>query len=268
MTDLINILLVEDTPSDIRLTQEALKRSGLEYELAVANDGEEAMEYLSKSKTGANKRPDIILLDLNMPKKNGHEVLQEIQADSDVSTIPVILLTVSKRDEDVMEALKLKMNYYIAKPVSAQNLTSIVKSIYELKEGKAQTSQADADVHVRVVLAGNPHTIPSILTRLAEDENPRVRRRLAENPNCPPSIMLKLAGDAHPDVRLGLAENENLPEDILLKLAKDPSDDVRLGLSENRKLSLKILKSLADDENIFVATKANETISALAGSKD
>lgn len=268
MTDLINILLVEDTPSDIRLTQEALKRSGLDYDLAVTNDGEEAMDYLAKSKTGANKRPDIILLDLNMPKKNGHEVLQEIQADSDLSAIPVILMTVSKRDEDVMEALKLKMNYYVAKPVSAQNLTSIVQSIYELKEGKIQTTQADTDVHVRVVLAGNPHTTSFVLARLAEDENPRVRRRLAENPNCPPSIMLKLVEDAHPDVRLGLSENENLPEDILSRLAKDPNDDVRMGLSENRKLSLKILKSLAEDENIFVATKANETISALAGSKD
>ncbi len=267
MTDLINILLVEDTPSDIRLTQEALKRSGLTYELSVTNDGEEAMQYLEKSKKGGNKKPDIILLDLNMPRKNGHEVLQEIQADKELETIPVILLTVSKRDEDVMEALKLKMNYYIAKPVSAQNLTSIVKSIYELKEGK-HSHDADSDVHVRIVLAGNPHTTPSVLTRLADDENPRVRRRLAENPTCPPSIMLKLAGDAHPDVRIALSENENVPEDILAKLAKDPSDDVRLGLSENRKLSLQILKSLADDDNIFVATKANETIAALSGSKD
>src|SRR5580704_11984141 len=111
MKDKIHILLVEDSPSDVRLTEEALKDSGLIYELSVANDGEEAMNFLHQQKMSAfSKLPDVILLDLNMPRKTGHEVLAEIKADPKLTTIPVVLLTVSQQDRDIMEALRLKMN--------------------------------------------------------------------------------------------------------------------------------------------------------------
>src|ERR1700712_3084674 len=80
MENNIEILLVEDTPSDVRLTQEALKRSGLKYTMSVVNDGVEAMDYLNERKTGGQQMPDLILLDLNMPRKNGHEVLADVQA--------------------------------------------------------------------------------------------------------------------------------------------------------------------------------------------
>ena len=134
MKEAIQILLVEDTPSDIRLTEEALKRSELNYEMVVVNDGVEAMDYLIYVKSTVAKRmPDIILLDLNMPKKNGHEVLEEIKNDPDFRAIPVVLLTVSERHEDVMEALRSKMNYYIAKPVTAQKLSAIINAIHELQ---------------------------------------------------------------------------------------------------------------------------------------
>ena len=101
MKEKIEILLVEDTPSDVRLTEEALKRSELTYELNVVNDGEQATEFLEKAKS-ASKLPDVVLLDLNMPKKNGHEVLAEIKADDVLKKIPVVLLTVSQQDEDCL----------------------------------------------------------------------------------------------------------------------------------------------------------------------
>src|SRR5271154_5152022 len=103
MKDKIHILLVEDSPSDVRLTEEALKDSGLIYELLLANDGEEAMNFLYQQKMSAfSKLPHVILLDLNMPRKNGHEVLAELKADPQLATIPVVLLTVSQQERDVM----------------------------------------------------------------------------------------------------------------------------------------------------------------------
>ena len=96
----IEILLVEDSPADVRLTEEELKDSGLEYNLNVVWDGEEAMEFLHARKGGGKGAlPDVILLDLNMPKKNGHEVLQDISCDSVLTNIPVVLLTVSQNDQ-------------------------------------------------------------------------------------------------------------------------------------------------------------------------
>lgn len=268
MEDNIEILLVEDTPSDIRLTQEALKRSDLRYTLAVVNDGVEAMDYLHKQKSIPNKRlPDIILLDLNMPRKNGHEVLAEIKEDPELRKIAVVLLTVSQRDEDVMEALKLKMNYYLAKPVTAQKLSVLIKAIHGLQYERELTghSHAEEERHVRLVLAGNPHTSPSILTKLATDESPRVRARVAENPETPGEVLLKLADDQHPDVRLSVSENPNVPLSILKKLAQDTSEDVRLGIAGNRRTPLAILQLLADDDNTFVASSANGTLSNLPG---
>ncbi|MBK9145259.1 MAG: response regulator [Candidatus Melainabacteria bacterium] len=263
MSDKIAILLVEDTPSDIRLTEEALKRSDLSYDLSVVNDGEEAMEYLGKAKK-ENTLPDLILLDLNMPRKNGHEVLADIKEDAELRKIPVVLLTVSQRDEDVMEALKLKMNYYLAKPITAQTVSVLVKAIHELHRETASPEGSNEETHIRLVLAGNPHTAAVVLEQLALDADSNVRRRLAENSKISGSLLEKLAGDQSAEVRLSVCENANVTEAILEKLARDPSDDVRLGLSENRSLPERILKVLADDENVFVSASASKTLAELS----
>lgn len=267
MDNNIEILLVEDTPSDIRLTQEALKRSGLHYNLSIANDGVEAMEMLNDLKTSKDKRlPDIILLDLNMPRKNGHEVLADIKADEKLRSISVILLTVSQRDEDVMEALKLKMNYYLAKPVTAAKVSVLIKAICELQSEEKQVSggkRGDDEIHVRMVLAGNPHTSPAILRKLAEDENVRVRSRVAENAETPDDIMMRLASDDNTDVRISVSENPKVSLAVMELLAKDSSEDVRMGLAGNPNMPAHILSMLAGDENTFVAAEATKTIQAV-----
>ncbi|SRR5579883_1521195 len=260
MMNKIEILLVEDSPSDIRLTEEALKRSDLQYELKVVHDGVEATEYLSKAK-GSNSLPDVILLDLNMPKKNGHEVLADIKDDPALKKIPVILLTVSQRDEDVMDALKLKLNYYIAKPITSQKLSTLLRSIHDLEnEISDPSSGSEEETLIRMVLACNPHTSPTVLKQLATDKNEKVRSRVAENPNVSPSILQELAKDISPEVRLSAAENPNLPASVLESLANDPNEDVRLGLSSNRKVPVHILQQLAEDENVYVSSTANKTL--------
>jgi len=265
MENNIEILLVEDTPSDVRLTQEALKRSGLKYTMAVVNDGVEAMEHLNGLKKDNKTLPDLILLDLNMPRKNGHEVLAEITADDVLKRIPIVLLTVSQRDEDVMEALRLKMNYYLAKPVTHTKLSALVKSIYELESDDLMASgQSHEETHVRLVLAGNPHTSPFVLEKLASDENDRVRARVAENAQTPEEVLLRLAGDNSTEVRLGVSENEKAPPLVLQRLAKDPSEDVRMGLATNPHVPSDILALLIDDENMFVASNAKKTLAQLS----
>ena len=265
MKDKIHILLVEDSPSDVRLTEEALKESGLDYELSLANDGEEAMNFLHQQKMSAfSKMPHIILLDLNMPKKNGHEVLAEIKADPQLAKVPVVLLTVSQQEKDVMEALRLKMNYYLCKPVDAEQLTALIKAIFELhkQDGAAENphSLSNEDLHIRLVLAGNPHTPGFVLAKLAKEENMRVRCRVAENPATPSDTLLALSKDSTVDVRLGVAENPNAPAAVLEDLARDENPDVRLGMAANPNIPEKILHSLASDENIFVATSAAKTL--------
>lgn len=265
MGNRIEILLVEDTPSDVRLTQEALKDSGLEYNLAVVSDGVEAMEYLNGKKTSSEKLPDVILLDLNMPKKNGHEVLADIHADATLRTIPVVVLTVSRRDEDVMEALKVKMNYYLAKPVSAETLAALVNSIFSLSSEEAFAADSNKElapheVHVRYVLACNPHTSPAVLRKLAHEKNHRVRIKVAENPQTPQDVLEEMSRDEHPDVRLGVSENPAAPESLLEKLAKDSSEDVRMGIAENPRIPSHILRLLEEDENTFVASSAKKSL--------
>ena len=262
MENQIDILLVEDTPSDIRLTEEALKRSDMKYSMSVANDGVEAIELLGKLKK-EGKLPSIILLDLNMPRKNGHEVLAEIKEDADLKKIPVVLLTVSQRDEDVMEALKLKMNYYIAKPVTWQKLSVLIKAIHELHIGGEPAAHSDEDTHVRLILASNPHTAAVVLTKLADDPSERVRSRVAENEHVPSNVLAKLASDASPEVRSSVCENANAPAELLEKLAADPSEDVRLAVAGNPRVPSHILKHLAGDENMFVSSSANKTLSQI-----
>jgi two-component system, chemotaxis family, response regulator Rcp1 len=125
----LRILLVEDSPSDVRLVREALKQAPLEVEITLARDGVEAMEHLHKSEAGLVNRPDIILLDLNLPRKNGREVLAEVKASPKLKQIPVLVMTSSKADEDITQAYNLNANCYITKPSDLQDYVDVVNSI-------------------------------------------------------------------------------------------------------------------------------------------
>lgn len=126
----VEILLVEDSPGDVRLTVEALKEAKVQNNLNVVGDGVEAMAYLRKQGPYADAtRPDIILLDLNLPRKDGREVLAEIKSDPDLGTIPVVVLTTSRAEEDIMKAYEFHANCYITKPVDFQQFIVVVRSI-------------------------------------------------------------------------------------------------------------------------------------------
>jgi chemotaxis family two-component system response regulator Rcp1 len=126
----IEILLVEDNPGDVRLTREALKEAKVRNNLAVANDGVEALAYLRREPPheGAT-RPDLVLLDLNLPRKDGREVLAEIKADPDLRRLPVVVLTTSTAEQDILESYNLYANCYITKPVDLDQFLGIVTSI-------------------------------------------------------------------------------------------------------------------------------------------
>jgi len=126
----IEILLVEDNPADVRLTIEVFKDSRITNHISVANDGEEAMDFLHKrGKYAGEIRPDLVLLDLNLPKKDGREVLTEIKADQELKTIPIIVLTTSDADQDVWKAYDAGVNSYITKPVDLEQFIGIFRSI-------------------------------------------------------------------------------------------------------------------------------------------
>jgi two-component system, chemotaxis family, response regulator Rcp1 len=126
----IEILLVEDNPGDVRLTIEALKEGKVSNRLSVARDGVEALSFLRRQGPHANAaRPDLILLDLNLPKKDGREVLAEIKEDSRLRRIPVVVLTTSKAEEDILRTYDLHANCYITKPVDLEQFISVVRSI-------------------------------------------------------------------------------------------------------------------------------------------
>lgn len=126
----IEILLVEDSPGDARLTQEALRDSKVQNNLSVVEDGVEALAYLRREGIYAGvPRPDIILLDLNLPRKDGREVLEEIKADPELKRIPVVILTTSDDDKDILASYDLHANCYITKPVDLSRFMTIVKSI-------------------------------------------------------------------------------------------------------------------------------------------
>jgi len=126
----IDILLVEDNPGDVRLTQEALKEAKVRNDLHVVYDGVEAIAFLRKQGVYTDApRPDMILLDLNLPKKSGHEVLTEIKSDDDLKRIPVVVLTVSKDEEDIVKSYNLHANCFINKPVDLNQFLNVVKSI-------------------------------------------------------------------------------------------------------------------------------------------
>ncbi|MBC8275634.1 MAG: response regulator [Chloroflexi bacterium] len=126
----IEILLVEDNPGDARLVKEALKDGKVLNELHVASDGVEALNFLKRRGRYADAvHPDLILLDLNLPKKGGHEVLAEIKDDPDLKRIPVVVLTVSKAEEDIMITYNLHGNCYITKPIDFDQFVHVVKAI-------------------------------------------------------------------------------------------------------------------------------------------
>ncbi|MFH1759700.1 MAG: response regulator [bacterium] len=126
----IDILLVEDNPGDIRLTQEALKEEKLHVGLYVVNDGIKAMAFLRKQAEYRDvPTPDLILLDLNLPQKDGREVLKEIKSDNGLKRIPVVILTTSEAEEDILKSYNLHANCYIRKPVDLDQFMNVIKYI-------------------------------------------------------------------------------------------------------------------------------------------
>jgi len=126
----VKILLVEDNPGDVRLTQEALKESKMLNELFVAEDGVEALEFLKREgKYTDAPHPDLILLDLNLPKKDGRELLEDIKSDEKLRRIPVVVLTTSKAQEDIYRMYEQHANCYITKPIDLDQFIEVVKSI-------------------------------------------------------------------------------------------------------------------------------------------
>jgi CheY-like chemotaxis protein len=126
----IEILLVEDNPGDVRLTQEALKEGKILNNLHMARDGVEAISFLRREgENGTAVRPDLILLDLNLPRKDGREVLTEIKKDEELRRIPVVVLTTSRAEEDIIRTYDCHANCYITKPVDFDQFINVIKSI-------------------------------------------------------------------------------------------------------------------------------------------
>jgi CheY-like chemotaxis protein len=126
----IEVLLVEDSPGDVRLTKEAFTDAKVHINLHVASDGAKAMAFLKREGEHANApRPDLILLDLNLPKKDGREVLAEIKGDPKLQSIPVVILTTSSSEADILRSYQLHANCYITKPVGLEGFLTVVRSI-------------------------------------------------------------------------------------------------------------------------------------------
>lgn len=126
----IQILLVEDSPGDVRLTVEALRDAKVLNRMRVVDDGVEAMAYLRREGPYAQApRPDLILLDLNLPKKDGREVLAEVKNDDDLKCIPVVVLTTSKAEEDILRSYDLHANCYVTKPIDLDQFITVIQAI-------------------------------------------------------------------------------------------------------------------------------------------
>ncbi|MGZ7108846.1 MAG: response regulator [Methanobacterium sp.] len=126
----IEILLVEDNPADVRLVQEVFKEASIHNKMQLALDGDKAMQILRKEDEYANVScPDLIILDLNLPKKDGREVLKEIKEDENLKSIPVVILTTSDAEDDLIETYRNNANCYITKPVDLDNFIKVVKII-------------------------------------------------------------------------------------------------------------------------------------------
>ena len=128
----VNILLVEDNPGDVRLTQEALKECKVLNNLSVVGDGVDAMAFLRREGSYAEAaRPDLVLLDLNLPRMDGREVLAAIKGDTSLRRIPVVVLTTSRAEQDILKAYDLHANCYVTKPVDLEQFITVVQSIEE-----------------------------------------------------------------------------------------------------------------------------------------
>lgn len=128
----IEILLVEDNPGDVRLTQEAVREAKIRNTLNVVNDGEQAIAYVRRQGAYADRRrPDLILLDLNLPRKDGREVLQDLKSDPDLHRIPVVVLTSSAAEQDILRTYDLYANAYVTKPVDLEQFMRVVSSIQD-----------------------------------------------------------------------------------------------------------------------------------------
>ena len=139
----IDVLLVEDSPGDIRLTQEAFRAANSDIRLHVAMDGVEALAFLGQEGEHKNApRPDLILLDLNLPKKDGREVLKHIRSDEGLKSIPTVILTTSDAAIDINQSYKLQANSYLSKPVQLDKFESVVRSINDFWFEKAKLPQA------------------------------------------------------------------------------------------------------------------------------
>lgn len=126
----IEVLLAEDNPADVRLTRDALRESRMRINLSVASDGEETMAFLRRrGKYAGAPRPELVLLDLNMPKMDGREVLVEMRKDPSLDCIPVVVLTTSDAEEDIVRSYKLHANGYVTKPTYLDQFAAVVKSI-------------------------------------------------------------------------------------------------------------------------------------------
>jgi CheY-like chemotaxis protein len=127
---MIQVLLVEDDPGDVLITQEAFEENKVRNQLNVVNDGVKALAYLRREDDYADAlRPDLILLDLNLPRMGGHEVLEQIKSDTDLQRIPVVVLTTSDAEEDVLRSYNLHANAYVTKPVDFERFLKVVRQI-------------------------------------------------------------------------------------------------------------------------------------------
>ncbi len=128
----INILLAEDNPGDVFLIKQALNQNGLPYQLAQVSDGEEIMKFLYQQEKYKNSiRPNIIILDLNLPKKHGFDVLKEIKQDEELKIIPIVVLTSSKSEKDIIKSYSLHASCYLTKPVDLTEFMAAIKSLKE-----------------------------------------------------------------------------------------------------------------------------------------
>jgi chemotaxis family two-component system response regulator Rcp1 len=138
----VEVLLVEDSPGDVRLTREALRETGTAVNLHVASDGVEAMAFLrNEGKYTKAPRPDFILLDLNIPKLDGRQVLAQIKNDQNLKTIPTIVLTTSDAEVDIVKSYQLQANCYISKPVQFEDFENVVRSINDFWMTKVKLPQ-------------------------------------------------------------------------------------------------------------------------------